>query len=121
VKGDGGEGAASEGSGRGRRGGEDDGPVPATEGRGRRSTEACEAASTEVSPVDLREGGQRGVEGTAEAPGEGRSAGIGRGQRGEERRLRRLSRPARGEAAAVSLDKAGEGRSGGGGGHGHIL
>jgi hypothetical protein len=33
--------------------------------------------STEVSPFDLRDGGQRGVEGTAEAPGYGRSVGAG--------------------------------------------
>jgi hypothetical protein len=38
--------------------------------------------------------------------------GVGRGQRGEERRLRR-SRPARGGAAAVTLDMTIEGMSGG--------
>jgi hypothetical protein len=112
---DGGEWAASEGLsqraprwwGGGRAGGDGkttDRSILATDGRGRRRSEAY--------GLSRRSPGRRAgaaTEGSAgwrgrrprRAPGEGRISGVGRLQRGEKRRMRRRTWPARGEAVAA--------------------
>jgi hypothetical protein len=89
--------AASEGSGRRRRGGEDDGPICPGDG-----VKLLRRRPLRASPGDLRDGEQ----------GLRRDLRGGGGVDGGKRRRR----PARGGTAVAASDMAGEGRKGGGGG-----